>query len=295
MSDVRSGPVWGWEMHRYTVQASFVPLHGSLVSLVRGGNVSHVSHDVWWHMTPMTHDWWPASHGGHGGEPRQGWAGNPEPRDKWGAQRDIHWNMMNILYFLLLSFYLRRPGWDVMALNMVKSDRELHCNGTTFKSRIRKSMGVELYNPSERFELNSKCSISTPDLSVRTRFSRYKGCRAVGTKINKILNCYLPFCRGWEPAPANVQILHLAWSRKCSCWGGFREEWTAIFFVEWGRRAIQELICGVLSSAMHFTALSSVLLNSSHHAKSSFRIKVCVSSKHFRLNSIGFAVFFKIE
>ena len=139
------------------------------------------------------------------------------------------------------------------------------------------------------FELNSKCSISTPDLSVRTRFSRYKGCRAVGTKINKILNCYLPFCRGWDPA--NVQILHLAWSRKCSCWGGFREEWTAVFFVESGRRAIQELICGVLSSAMHFTALSSVLLNSSHHAKSSLRIKVCVSSKHFRLNSIGFEVF----
>lgn len=173
-----------------------------------------------------------------------------------------------------------------MALRMVKSDQQLHCNGTTFKCRIRKSMGVELYNPGEWFELNSKCSISTPDLSVRTRFSRYKGCRAVGTKINKILNCYLPL---WDPA--NVQILHLASSRKCSCWGGFREEWTAVFFVEWSRRAIQELICGVLSSAMHFTALSSVLLNSSHHAKSSFRIKVCVSSKHFRLNSIGFEVF----
>ena len=190
----------------------------------RGGNVT-------WLMTHlMTHDWSPASHGGHGGEPRQGWAGNPEPRDKWGAQRDIHWNMMNILYFLLLSFYLRRLGWDVMALNMVKSDRELHCNGTTFKSKIN---GRWTLQPQwARFELNSKCSISTPDLSVGTRFSCYKGCRAVGTKINKILNCYLPFCRGWEPAPANVQILHLAWSRKCSCWGGFREEWTAIFFVK---------------------------------------------------------------
>ena len=102
-----------------------------------------------------------------------------------------------------------------MAIRMVKSDQQLHCNGTTFKSRIRKSMGVELYNPGEWFELNLNCSISTPDLSVRTRFSRYKGCRAVGTKINKILNCYLPFCLGWDPA--NVQILHLASSRKFSC------------------------------------------------------------------------------
>ena len=287
MSDVRSGPVWDAQIHIYT--GLICPPHGSLVtprkclkcvSRCLMTHDSHDSHDTWL-VTSLS--WWSR---------RWAQAGvSWEPGDKWGAQRDTHWNMVNILYFLLLSFYLRRPGWDVMALNTVKSDRELHCNGTTFKSRIRKSMGVELYNPSERFELNSKCSVSTPDLSVRTRFSRYKGCRAVGTKINKILNCYLPFCRGWDPAPANVQILHLAWSRKCSCWGGFREEWTAIFFVEWGRRAIQELICGVLSSAMHFTALSSVLLNSSHHAKSSFRIKVCVSSKHFRLNSIGFAVF----
>ena len=274
-------------MHRYTGTGLICPPHGSLVTqrriclkCVSWCLMTHDSHDTWL-VTSLS--WWSR---------RWAQAGvSWEPGDKWGAQRDTHWNMVNILYFLLLSFHFRSPGWDVMALNTVKSDRELHCNGTTFKSRIRKSMGVELYNPSERFELNSKCSISTPDLSVRTRFSRYKGCRAVGTKINKILNCYLPFCRGWDPAPVNVQILHLAWSRKCSCWGGFREEWTAIFFVEWGRRAIQELICGVLSSAMHFTALSSVLLNSSHHAKSSFRIKVCVSSKHFRLNSIGFAVF----
>ena len=54
--------------------------------------------------------------------------------------------------------------------------------------------------------------LSTPDVSVRTRFSRYKGCRAVGTKINKILNCYLPFVAAG--AGTNVQILHSAWSGK---------------------------------------------------------------------------------
>ena len=100
-----------------------------------------------------------------------------------------------LIFLSLSSFHLRMPGWDVMALNMVKSDRELHCNGTTFKSKIN---GRWTLQPQwARFELNSKCSISTPDLSVGTRFSCYKGCRAVGTKINKILNCYLAL-GGWD-------------------------------------------------------------------------------------------------
>ena len=81
--------------------------------------------------------------------------------------------------------------WPSIWSNLIEN-----CTAMAQLSKV-KSMGVELYNPSERFELNSKCSISTPDLSVGTRFSCYKGCRAVGTKINKILNCYLPL-GGWD-------------------------------------------------------------------------------------------------
>ena len=260
------------------------------------------SHDTW----HMTHDTWLVTS-------LSWWSWRCEPRGSWehrvreinGAQWDWgdildtghHWNMnireqITNLRLILpgIVILLKKPGLKCYGPQYGQIWSRIALQWHNFQKWNQKINGRwTLQTHSERFELNSKCSISTPDLSVGTRFSRYKGCRAVGTKINKILNCYLPHCRGWDPA--NVQILHLAWSRKCSCWGGFREEWTSVFSAEWGGRAIQEAHCGVLSSAMHFTALSSVRLNSSHHTKSSFRIKVCVSSKHFRLNSIGFAVF----
>ena len=87
-----------------------------------------------------------------------------------------------------------------------------NCTAMAQLSKVESANQWAFIHPS--LELISRCSLSTSTLglSVRTRFSRYKGCRPVGTKINKILNCYLPFVAAG--AGTNVQILHSAWSEK---------------------------------------------------------------------------------
>ena len=152
---------------------------------------------------------------------------------------EIPWNLLWI-HLECWAAKLRCYGPSIWS-NLIRN-----CTAMAQLSKVESANQWAFIQPS--LELISRCSLSTPGLSVRTRFSRYKGCRAVGTKINKILNCYLPFVAAGATGPTFKFFIRLDLEK--SGGGGFREEWTSVFLAE---SDIEEL--WVLSSAMHFTAI----------------------------------------